>query len=357
MTKREKFLAGLVGLLLLMGALLYALPPDIEKARSLYQTWLLDSVTATGLDEPNVNVISSQVKRGNFHQLSFTVSGRGDLKQLIRFLHDFYSADYLHRIRRLHLKRISGTRQLDLSMAIEALSLPTATHTDGLSEFESGRLDYGDLERYFEVILARNLSGPPNRDPEFPSIGDQRVNTNSTVSFALRARDPDELDRLSYSMEADEVPGAELHPQSGEFRWRPEEPGEYQVVFTVTDDGFPPRSQSHSIRISVSDPPPEEPREPVVEKPSFDMAQFVYVTAITEVSGRRQAWINVRTEGRLLKLFEGEAFDVGQVPVTVKRIDPKSIELEAAVLEKLFRVGLGQNLAQGSDITRPEASG
>jgi hypothetical protein len=330
-----------------------SLPPDLEKARSLYQTWLLKAVTDVGLSEPNVNVVSSQSHRGLYHQLGFTVSGRGDLKQLTQLLYAFYEADYLHRIRRLHLKRIQGSRQLDIAMAIEAVSLPTATHLDGLSEFESERLAHGDLEKYFETILARNLSGPPNQPPAFESISDQRVNTDSSVSLTVRAKDPDRNDQLRYSMEADGLSGAEFDGQSGQFRWRPSRAGDYRVTFHVSDDGFPSQSASQRVQITVTDPPPPtavKPPETIVSKPSFDMAKFVYVTAITESGGRRQIWVSLRTEGKTLKLFEGDEFNVGQIPVSVKRIDSSAVELEAAILEKRIRVTLGKSLAEGDDL-------
>jgi hypothetical protein len=398
MTKREKLLAAMVGSLILAGGLMYgmtalsrtiaqkrsqalnletqidqkqlavrqsflaadrlalyerrSLPPDLELARSLYQTWLLKAVTDVGLSEPNVNVVSSQSHRGLYNQLGFTVSGRGDIRQLTKLLYAFYEADYLHRIRRLHVKRIQGARQLDIAMAIDAVSLPTAAHVDGLSEHESGRLAYGDLEKYFETILSRNLKGPPNNPPEFESISDQRVAANSSVSFTVRARDPDRHDQLRYSMDADGISGVEFDRRSGQFRWRPTKPGDYRVTFHVTDDGFPPQSASQRVRISVTEPPPPpaptpKPPEPLVTKPSFALAKFAYVTAITQVNGQRQTWISLRSEGTTLKLFEGDEFQVGQVPVTVRRIENSTVEMEAEVLEKRLRVKLGQSLADG----------
>ncbi|MCL4202899.1 MAG: hypothetical protein KJ000_10400 [Pirellulaceae bacterium] len=399
MTKRERFLAAIVGSLFLLGGLMYgisylsrtisdkraqalslegqirdkqrtvrlsmlaadrltlyerrSLPPDLEKARSLYQTWLLKAVTDVGLSEPIVNVVSSQSHRGLYHQLGFTVSGRGDLKQLTELLYAFYKADYLHRIRRLSVKRIQGSRQLDIAIAIEAVSLPTATHLEQLSDFDSGRLAHGNLEKYLDTILARNLSGPPNQPPAFESISDQRVNTNSSLSFTVRARDPDRNDQLRYWMEADGLAGAEFDRRSGQFRWRPSRAGEYRVTFHVSDDGFPSMSASQRVRITVTDPPPPpatKPPETIVSKPSFAMAKFVYVTAITESAGRRQAWISLRTEGKTLKLHEGDEFNVGQVPVTVRRIEDSAVELESAILEKRIRVTLGKSVAEGDDL-------
>lgn len=395
MTKREKTLAALVGMLLVLACLFYgfrilsrefndrsnqlralegqvrdkhravmfsqpaadrmrlyerrALPANVEKARSLYQTWLLKSVTDVGFQEPNVNVVASASSRDLYHQLGFTVSGRGNIKQLTEFLYSFYSADYLHRIRRLHAKRILGSKNLDVAMAIEALSLPTANHIDRLSNFPSGRLAQGERDDYLQAILARNLSGPPNQEPRIGQIGDRTVHTGDELSFEVAATDPDPLDRLAFDMLAPDLDDAQLDPRSGRFRWVPRQPGEYELAVSVSDDGFPPKTQTQTVLVTVTDPPPESPAPPEA-KPSFDLARFAFVTAITNSGGRHQTWISLRTEGKMLRLHEGEQFNVGQVPVTVRQIDDRGVELEAAVLEKRFRVGLGQNLAEGRDI-------
>ncbi len=400
MTKREKLLGAMVGLLLLVAGLLYgaqgilrsldarrvrlnaleselqekrqivrlsqlaadrmqlyerrALPADVQKARSLYQTWLLDAVTEIGFDEPNVNVIASTASRELYHQLGFTLSGRGDLKQLVRFLHAFYAADYLHRIRRLHINPVSRSRQLDVAVAIEALSLPAAIHEDGLSEFDSGRLTFGEPQNYLTTILHRNMLGAANRPPRLASLSDRTATTGSSVSFTLSAEDPDPWDTLEFSMEGD-LPGARLDPRSGQFSWRPQTPGRYEVEFAVTDDGWPPRSDRRAMRITVEPPPadPPPPPPPVARPPSFEQAQFAFVTAITESEGRRQAWINLRTEAQTLKLHEGEAFQVGDVPVTIRQINHRSVEMEAPDLEKQFQVPLGHSLAQAAGTAPP----
>jgi hypothetical protein len=183
------------------------------------------------------------------------------------------------------------------------------------------------------------------------AIGDKSAYTGESVSFSISGKDPDKLDRVSYSLVESTLPGAELDAQSGRFSGRAERPGDYQVVVAVIDDGFPPQTQTQKVRISVSDrPPAEPPREVSTPKPSFALAKFAFVTAITEVDGRRQVWISLRTEGKIEKKHEGEQLRVGEVPVTVQQIEDKSVVLEAAVLEKRFRVHLGQSFAEGQDL-------
>jgi hypothetical protein len=332
-----------------------SLPADLEKARSLYQTWLLNLVKEVGLEDTQVNVLPARSEKGVYQVLGFSVSGRGNLPKLVSFLHQFYSADLLHRVRRLHVKRVPGTKQLDLALAIDAVSLPTADSLDKLNDQDLRQLAHGDQGAYMDAILQRNLHGPANKPPSIESIGEQTKYVGETVAFTVKARDPDKLDRLSYRLEGQGPDGPKIDRQSGAFQWQASKPGSYEFVVAATDDGYPPKTAQQTVKVRISEKPPESAPPPVaVAKPSFDLAKFAFVTAITEADGKRQAWISLRTEGKLLKLFAGDEFQIGEVTVRIMRITDKTVELDAPVLEKRLLVSLGQNLAQGRD---PDAAG
>ncbi len=333
-----------------------SLPRDVEKARSLYQSWLVTQVREAGFSDPQVNIIASRKDNDVFHSFSLTVNGRADLKQLVEFLYDFYAADYLHRIRRLHAKRLSNTRDLDVSLSIDALSLTTAAKEDSLHNQPMPVLEY-DLIAYEDTILGRNFNGPVNSGPILDVPAETRGYTNQLISLNVSGRDPDGYDDVTFDLEADWMDGDVVEngvfdPETGRFQWTPKEPGEYELVVSATDTGFPPKTVSQTVRIDVTDEPPPEPEEEKPEpRPELRGEQFVFLTAITTASGRRQAWISMRTDGKMLKLFEGEAFDLGDVTVKVARIDDKNVELSAPVLEEEWTVGLGQSLAEGRNAT------
>ena len=324
-----------------------SLPSDVEKARSLYQNWLVSLVTEAGFEDPQVNVLSSRKDNDVFHSFSFTVNGRADLRELVNFQYRFYSADFLHRIRRLHVKRLNDSRQMELSISIDALALMTANNEDRLNDQPQPVLEY-DLLAYMQTILGRNFSGPANLEPELESIGDKSGYTNTLISFNVSARDPDRLDSITYGLDGSELEGVKIDPQSGRIELQADEPGEIELVVTATDDGFPPRTVSQTIRVAVTDEPEPEPEEAAAaSRPSFELGKFVFLTAVTQASGRRQAWISLRTEGKLLKLFEGDQFDVGEVSVKVSRIEGRTIEVDSPELEQQWSVSLGQSLEQG----------
>jgi hypothetical protein len=320
-----------------------SLPSDTQAAGTLYQTWLLQSVTEVDLDEANVNAVGSHNKEGVYHQFGFTISGRGDLRQLIRFLHKFYSVDYLHRIQRLNLKRIPDSRRLDLAFSVDALSLPTAVHEKELSPTPGRRLKHEELAAYMERITARNLSGPANRDPEFSSDDFPKAYLQRPLGLTIRAKDPDRWDAMTYSVEGTPLPGATLDAKTGRFEWTPTKTGAFEVTLKITDDGLPPRSSTKKFRIDVAETPEGDAPKPT----SLDRGKSAYVTAVTQVDDRRQVWVSLRSEGRLLRLVEGSEFKLGDVTLTVSQIQDKAVEVEAKALKLRWLVSLGQNVADG----------
>lgn len=151
-----------------------SLPADIEAARSLYQAWLVELVDDVGLSGPSVTSSEPSARAGLYRTLSFSVRGRGTLEQLTRFLFAFYQTDLLHQVRSLTITPLQRAEDLDLSLAIEALSLTAATSgadakqaaaapaENVYEQFRrrawrvSERLAFPQLEPY-EVIIRRNL--------------------------------------------------------------------------------------------------------------------------------------------------------------------------------------------------------
>ena len=97
---------------------------------------------------------------------------------------------------------------------------------------------------------------PINDPPELLSIGLQSATVETLLEFAVSATDVDG-DRLT--LKTDNLPPSANFTDNGDgtgiFTWQPEieDVGEYpDVIFTVTDDGSPPLSDSESITITVT---------------------------------------------------------------------------------------------------------
>ena len=145
---------------------------------------------------------------------------------------------------------------------------------------------------------------------------------------------------------------------SGQLRFRAAEPGEYELTVIARDDGTPRREARETITITAAKPPPPAPvarrDPPPPPRPRFEDAKFAYVTAITEVDGRRQLWLTIRDSGKLLKLQEGEQFEVAKFQASVRRIGVTEVEVAAGGEARKF--GLGENLSQGEQLPRDESS-
>lgn len=142
-----------------------ALPSDPQAARSLYQNWLLELTDRVKLKGRKVESSDGRVVKGVYHNLPFTVRGEGSLEQLVHFLYEFYAAGHLHRIRRLSVKPQEKSSDLELTIVIEALSLPEADRRDKLTTLAGSRLAHQDLGAYRKSIVERNLFAPYRPPP------------------------------------------------------------------------------------------------------------------------------------------------------------------------------------------------
>jgi hypothetical protein len=145
-----------------------ALPTDAARARSLYQNWLRELADRAQFRQVNIDSGEPQIKRNAYTLFSFTVRGRTSLVQLAKFFHEFYSAGHLQQLRRLDVKPVEKSTDVDVILGIEALLLPGADRTDKLSTEPGNRLKSVKLSDY-GIVAARNLFAPPvSQTPNVP---------------------------------------------------------------------------------------------------------------------------------------------------------------------------------------------
>lgn len=169
-----------------------SLPSNLSEARALYQQWLAELINRVGLADLNVGSSEPGSRKGSYSRLVFSVQGRGTLAQLVEFLFEFYSADHLHQIQKLDITPSPKEDELNLSITIEALSLPGADRANRLNNRKSDRLASGLLADY-QPIVDRDLfsiggSGPDATDYTYLTAV---VDVDGTLEawFTLRATD------------------------------------------------------------------------------------------------------------------------------------------------------------------------
>ena len=324
-----------------------SLPSDADLARSLYQTWLLERIDDSEMHDVNVTIPGgARGRQGAFVRHTFEVTGKGNLEQLTTLLYDLHSVDRLHRIQRLTVNPIKDTKDLDIGLTIEALSLAGATATDSLNEKLTDRMRLADVTEYQQIIVGRNLFAAANRAPKLASVGSQKAYLNSRFQVTLKAQDPDKLDSVTYKLLDATLPGATINAKTGELQWTPKEKGEFQAKVVVTDNGLPARSDEQLVKITVNDPPPPPPPPPPSPKKKldFDGAKFTVLSGITSRNGQLEAWFTVRTTGELLKLKVGQKIQVGSIEGKIAKIEDESVEIATNEDPKTIVINLGSSL-------------
>lgn len=323
-----------------------SLPTETDLARSLYQTWLLEAVQSKGLVDINVSTLGARGRRDAYFVHTFNVTARGDLAKVTRLMHDYYSRDRLQRIRRISLKPLRDSKDLELSMSIEALSLAKADHEDSLNDAPSKRLARESVDEYLQIVGGRNLFGPPNAPPRIASPGSQRTVIDRPFRLTIKADDPDKLDQVTYKL-ADGAPaGATINERTGEFSWTPRAKGDFSAKVVAIDNGLPSKTSELALRISVTDPPPPPaPEPPVKKKLEFDDAKYTFVTGLLNAGGEMEVWLTIRTSGKVLKLRTGDSLSVGSIEGKVVGIDEEKAVIETP--EQKFIVFLGEKLLDG----------
>ena len=315
-----------------------SLPSDPELARSQYQAWLSEIVDRAGLVEPQVKVVAQSRLANGATQLTCSVNGLGDLRQLTTLLHEFYCVNTIHRIRRLPLRPQADSKQIKIDLRVEALILSTANKEKDFDIAPSSPLAALSSEELIDPIIQRNMFSPANNPPTIRTVSTQRVARGKPLSLSLRAEDPDKLDNLKFSLGADAPQAARVDADGGRLEWTPAENGKYTFTVLVRDDGIPSKQAEQLIEVDVVDPS-------LVAGPAgakqlaFDDARFTYAIAMLEVSGQRQLWLQIRTSGQILKLNEGDSVRVGSIDAKIARIGQRDVELDANGERIFIRVG------------------
>jgi hypothetical protein len=146
-----------------------ALPLDEKAAQSLYQNWLRQTWKRVGLQVKDAKPGNARPAKGPdktlvYLSLPFTFKGTWTLDQLARFLFEFYSAGYMHKVQSLNIKPTEDGKVLDLDFTIEVLLLPGAERSDKAKEKPERPLP-ASLADYQKSIVGRNLFAPYKETP------------------------------------------------------------------------------------------------------------------------------------------------------------------------------------------------
>jgi hypothetical protein len=325
-----------------------SLPPKAQEAKTLYSAWLIELFEKAGMQQPAVTSGRSKVEKKLYAANIYSLTAKGTLPQVVKMLHGFYSMDYLHRITKLHITPVKNSKDLQVAMDVEALSLEAAPPSATLKDRPSNRLALPKQEDYVRIISERNIFGSSNHAPQLAVLTEQKATRGRSVDFSLRGSDPDALDKLTYKMVKSGASDARLDA-SGRLSWTPRAAGKYEFVVRATDDGWPAlSSKDELVTFNVEEPPPPPPEPP--KKLAFDDAKFTFLSAVIDTSGVGQIWLSVRPKGQTLKLGVGDSFEVGSVKGTVVSIGDGDFTFEQDGKER--KVSKGGILGEAISVTQ-----
>jgi hypothetical protein len=323
-----------------------SLPSQPELASSRYRAWLLAWTKRAQIDAANVQHVMVRRHKDSYDRHTLQVQCQATLAQIVRLLHEFYSTDYLHRINVMSVKPLEG-RTLSLAFTIEAVAMPQAPKDRELGELPADRLMLSRVEDYLESIVSRDFTAPAKKPAKIAYASTQKAVVNQRLSISPKMENPDDT-LISFRLDDHDLNGISIDENTGRIEWTPDRTGEFEILVRAEDDGYPPQETSQTVTVIVTDPPPVEAPPP--PRPRFDEARHTFVTGIVEVNGQREVWIHVRTDGRWLKLVEGDSFNVGSFRGTIVAIHPRHVEIQAGTTRVSVRNG--QSLNAGEVLTQ-----
>ena len=151
-----------------------SLPAHLDIAKSLYQDWLRQELSESGLSVRELNESSSRGSLKHFRQATFVINAQGTLAELTEFLYRFYQSNHLHRISAASLTPTRSRQALTITLSVDALSLPGCPRSDRLAEGASDTFS-APLEELRDQVVSRNMFVPYNPETQ----PDQQVGSAS----------------------------------------------------------------------------------------------------------------------------------------------------------------------------------
>jgi hypothetical protein len=166
-----------------------------------------------------------------------------------------------------------------------------------------------------------------NRPPVFKPLENPAAFLGRQLSVEVAATDPDESDRLTYSLTGQALAGAAIDARTGRLTWTPSEdlePGSFRVEVTVTDNGDPPKNAKKPLTIATTE----------------DAAQFTRLTTIFSVNGDRQARFFDQSVGRTTALRLNEEFKFADIAGKIVELESDRIIFETGGQRMQLELGM-----------------
>ena len=307
-----------------------------------FSGWLEQQVNEVGLQKDNVSFDNIPNTKEQFKELSYRISGLGDIRQVTQLLYRIHSADTLHRVRTVDLVKQKDSDLLKVNVRVDALSM---YDMDNVTKTAVGTVDETKLAHslvdYEDIITSRNMFSPANRAPKFASLGRQRVEVDKRWKFTVKATDPEEHN-LTFQLDEDAPEGMNIS-ESGELSWRPKEMGSYEFGVLVRDNGIPAQEKMATMKVRVI----EQEKEEEKKEEEFDDSKVAFLTAILQGSRdpAPRMCIHLRSKDETQYLEKGDKLKIGKWSGEIISIDADRNIVRLSTEDGEFELRLGEPLA------------
>jgi hypothetical protein len=331
---------GKVSSMRLMKALPRSISKKVEFAQTDYMDWLIETADSVGLQDPKPRPGATNTERDGFTTYKFSMDAEGTLREATQLLHAIETKPFLHRVTRFVLQPRNDPKdagKLQISMDCEVLSLPMSKERQPTPKSDPGILAKS-IQDYESSIYSRNLFEPKNNPPQLRSNKALDAVVNIPVNYSIEATDPDPNQKLKFALDGDAPEGLKLDEATGKITWTGREIGKTSFNVIAMDSGLPSRSSKQTITIEVKDPPPPPP-----SPTQFDVASQAKLSGLLAGKNGTEAWVFSRTEGKTLKLREGDELKLGEIRGKVVKIGASYMEVETD--GKRWTVGTEETIA------------
>ncbi|MFN7893770.1 MAG: cadherin repeat domain-containing protein [Pirellula sp.] len=311
-----------------------------ELARATYQRWLIELADQIELEDPSELSLGGTSDKDGFRTYKFQLRGNGNLQHVTKLLHAYYTKPFLHRISRLDVRPASNqkdTGRLLITLESEVMSLPTSKDLQPVLKSDDSLL-VKSLEDYEQSILNRNLLASENQPPRMAPTKTVEATKGLRVEYTVDAKDTNPNQSVNFAIEGEAPKGLAVDSKSGKLNWTSNDIGDYSFTIVATDSGIPVKSSKQQVTVKVKEPPP--PEKPI---PKFDIASQAKLTGL--VSGREgpEGWVISKTEGKTLRLREGDELKLGDVVGKIVKIGATYMEVETD--GKRWTIGTEESIA------------
>lgn len=311
-----------------------------ELARATYQRWLIELADQIELEDPSELSLGGTSDKDGFRTYKFQLRGNGNLQHVTRLLHAYYTKPFLHRISRLDVRPASNqkdTGRLLITLESEVMSLPTSKDLQPVLKSDDSLL-VKSLQDYEQSILNRNLLASENQPPRMAPSKMVEATKGLRVEYTVDAKDTNPSQSVSFAIEGEAPKGLAVDSKSGKLNWTSNDIGDYSFTIVATDSGIPVKSSKQLVTVKVKEPPP--PEKPL---PKFDIASQAKLTGL--VSGREgpEGWVISKTEGKTLRLREGDELKLGDIVGKIVKIGATYMEVETD--GKRWTIGTEESVA------------